>query len=212
MSSGVSIDVFKSELARLTSSFRKNISHLKSEAYNESALRNDYLSPLWRALGWDVENQQGATQPLREVQTESRVDIAGKKKRADYLFRTDGIDRFVCEAKKPKEDLSLGDAYQPQRYAFNLKLLIAALTNFETVRLFVVGGKPDQDAPWDVCKQWHYSEFVDKAQELWDLFARQNVASGSLDIRIDQIVYGLYGLTEREVAVIERLEPSTEDV
>jgi hypothetical protein len=181
MSSSATIDAFKSELARLTGSFRKNISHLKSEAYDESALRNDYLSPLWRALGWDVENQQGATQPLREVQTESRVDIAGKKKRADYLFRTDGIDRFVCEAKKPREDLSSRDAYQAQRYAFNLKLLIAALTNFETLRLFVVGGKPDQGAPWDVCKQWHYSEYVEKAQELWDLFARHNVAAGSLD-------------------------------
>jgi type I restriction-modification system DNA methylase subunit len=172
---------FEAELRRLTTTFGKNFSHLKSGAYDEQALRNDYLNPLWRALGWDVENVQGATQPLREVQIESRVDIAGRKKRADYLFRTDGIDRFVCEAKKPKEDLSHKDAYQAQRYAFNLKLLIAALTNFETLRLFVVGGKPDQNEPWDVCKQWHYSEYTDKAQELWDLLARQNVASGSLD-------------------------------
>jgi len=142
---------FKSELDRLTSAFRKNLSHFKSEAYDESALRNDYLIPFWRALGWDVENLKGETQPLREVQIESRVNIAGKKKRADYRFRTDGIDRFVCEAKKPREALSDKDAYQAQRYAFNLKLLIAALTNFETLKVFVVGGKPDQAAPWDVC-------------------------------------------------------------
>src|SRR2546428_7453383 len=107
--------------------------YFKSEAYDESALRNDYLIPFWRALGWDVENLKGETQPLREVQIESRVNIAGKKKRADYRFRTDGIDRFVCEAKKPREALSDKDAYQAQRYAFNLKLLIAALTNFETL-------------------------------------------------------------------------------
>ena len=172
---------FKSELDRLTSAFRKNLSHFKSEAYDESALRNDYLIPFWRALGWDVENLKGETQPLREVQIESRVNIAGKKKRADYRFRTDGIDRFVCEAKKPREALSDKDAYQAQRYAFNLKLLIAALTNFETLKVFVVGGKPDQAAPWDVCTQWNYLEFVEKAQELWDLFARENVAAGSLD-------------------------------
>jgi hypothetical protein len=181
MPSAPTSETFKAELVRLTASFRKNLSHLKSEAYDESALRNDYLIALWRALGWDVENQQGATQPLRDVQIESRVDIAGRKKRADYLFRTDGIDRFVCEAKKPREDLSDRDAYQAQRYAFNLKLLIAALTNFESLKLFVVGGKPDQAAPWDVCKQWHFLEYVDKAQELWDLFARENVGSGSLD-------------------------------
>jgi Eco57I restriction-modification methylase/TaqI-like C-terminal specificity domain len=181
MSSAHTSETFKAEIERLTTSFRKNLSQLKSEAYDEAALRNDYLVPLWRALGWDVENVQGATQPLREVQIESRVDIAGRKKRADYLFRTDGIDRFVCEAKKPREDLSHRDAYQAQRYAFNLKLLVAALTNFESLKLFVVGGKPDQDAPWEVCKQWQFFEYVDKAQELWNLFARENVATGSLD-------------------------------
>ena len=172
---------FEAELVRLTTSFHKNLSHFKNEGYDEWALRNDYLNPFRRALGWDIENLQGATQPLREVQIESRVDIAGRRKRADYLFRTDGIDRFVCEAKKPREDLSDRDAYQAQRYAFNLKLLNAALTNFESLKLFVVGGKPDQEAPWDVCKQWRYSEFVEKAQELWDLFARENVSAGSLD-------------------------------
>jgi hypothetical protein len=179
MSSPPSIDDFKAELARLTTAFHKNIAHLKSDPYDESALRNDYLNPLWRALGWDVENVQGATQPLREVQIESRVDIAGRKKRADYLFRTDGIDRFVCEAKKPREDLSRKAAYQAQRYAFNLKLLIASLTNFENLLLYVVGGKPDQDAPWEMCRGWHYTEYVSKAQELWDLFARQNVGTGN---------------------------------
>ncbi len=176
------VDSFRAELEQRTAAFRKNLSHYKAEAaYDESSLRNDYLIPLWRALGWDVENLQGATQPLREVQIESRVDVEGKKKRADYLFRTDGIDRFICEAKKPKDDLSKKDAYQAQRYAFNLKLPVATLTNFETLQMFVVGGKPDPESPWDVCKTWHYTEYVEKAQELWDLFARQNVAATSLD-------------------------------
>ena len=101
-----SFTAFKGELARLTASFHKRVAHHKSEGYDESALRNDYLNPLWRSLGWDTENREGATQPLREVQIETRVHIAGRKKRADYLFRTDGIDRFVCEAKKPQEDLT----------------------------------------------------------------------------------------------------------
>lgn len=177
----MTVESFRAELERLTAFFRKNLTHFKSEAYDEMSLRNDYLIPFWRGLGWDVENAQGATQPLREVQIESRVDVEGKKKRADYLFRTDGIDRFICEAKKAKDDLSQKDAYQAQRYAFNLKLIVATLTNFETLKMYVVGGKPDPEAPWDVCKEWHYTEYVEKAQELWDLFARQNVAATSLD-------------------------------
>jgi hypothetical protein len=47
---------FKAELERLTSAFQKNLSYFKSGAYDESALRNDFLVPFWRALGWDVEN------------------------------------------------------------------------------------------------------------------------------------------------------------
>lgn len=172
---------FQSELSRLTASFRKNITQFRSGAYDESALRNDYLNPLWRSFGWDVENIQGTAQSLREVQIESRVDVEGRKKRADYLFRTDGIERFVCEAKKPGDELSKRAAYQSQRYAFNLKLHVAALTNFEVIQLFVIGGIPTQDNPYPLVREWHYSEFNDKAEELWGLFGRANVASGALD-------------------------------
>ncbi len=181
MSPESSYDTFREEIFRLVEIFQQNLPHYKTEGYDESSLRTDFLNPLWRAMGWDVENRAGLPQPLREVQVETRVHIAGKKKRADYIFRTDGIDRFVCEAKKPQDDLTAKSAYQAQRYAFNLKLLLATLTNFEKIQLFVVGGRPESDAPWEAFKEWHYLEFVNRSQEIWDLFARENVAQGSLD-------------------------------
>jgi type I restriction-modification system DNA methylase subunit len=176
-----SFDFFREELNRLTDSFHKSLAPHKREGYDESALRNDFLTPFWRGLGWDVENKQGLPQSLREVQIESRVHIEGRKKRADYLFRTGGLERFVCEAKKPGDELSKKAAYQAQRYAFNLKLWIATLSNFESLQIFVIGGKPDQKAPWDICKQWHYTEYAKSAEEIWGLFSRSAVASGSLE-------------------------------
>jgi hypothetical protein len=110
---------FKNDLSRLVTLFDKKASLHETENYDEAALRNDFLTPFWRALGWDTENREGASQSLREVEIETRVDIAGKKKRADYIFRTDGISRFVCEAKKPREDLSFKSAYQAQRRCVN---------------------------------------------------------------------------------------------
>ncbi len=181
MSTDTTFEDFKQDLSRLVDAFQKNFAHYKAEGYVESSLRNDFLNPLWRALGWDVENRAALPQPLRDVQLETRVDIGGKQKRADYIFRTDGIDRFICEAKKPTEDLTRKSAYQAQRYAFNLKLLIATLCNFERLQVFVAGGRPEQNSPWDVCREWHYSEYEDKAEEIWNLFARQNVAANSLD-------------------------------
>src|SRR5690348_6353701 len=99
MHTDTGFEVFRIELSRLVDAFHKNFSHYKKEeGYVESSLRNDFLNPLWRGLGWDIENRAGLPQPLRDVQVETRVDIAGKRKRADYIFRTDGIERFICEA------------------------------------------------------------------------------------------------------------------
>jgi Eco57I restriction-modification methylase/Type I restriction enzyme R protein N terminus (HSDR_N)/TaqI-like C-terminal specificity domain/N-6 DNA Methylase len=181
MPSQPSIATFKDESERLVEVFHKNLPRYKDEGYDESSLRTDFLNPFWRALGWDIENRNGLPQQLREVQVETRVDVGGKKKRADYIFRTDGIEHFVCEAKKPQDELNTRGAYQAQRYAFNLKLHVCTLTNFEKTQFFVLGGKPEKDSPWEAGKQWHYADYPGKSQELWDLFARSNVADFSLE-------------------------------
>jgi predicted type IV restriction endonuclease len=81
-------------------------------SYSEAQLRQDYLDPFIRALGWDLENSEGLLQHRREVEIESRTDIAGRAKRADYLFRTDGLDRLTCEAKKPRDPLGPRATFQ----------------------------------------------------------------------------------------------------
>jgi len=172
---------FEAELSRLVSKFEQGLTTYKTSAYDEAALRNDFLNPFWRSLGWDLENRLALPQSLREVELETRVEVGGRKKRADYIFRTDGVERFVCEAKKPKQDLSSRDAYQVQRYAFNLKVYIAVLTDFEQFQVFVVGGKPDAQVPFDPIENWHFRAFPTVVRQLWDLFARQSVAAGSLD-------------------------------
>ncbi len=176
-----SFETFKEELSRLTGLFQKKIGVYESEGYDEASLRNDFLTPFWRALGWDTENREGLPQQLREVEIETRVHIAGRKKRADYVFRTNGVSKFVCEAKKVKEELSFQHAYQAQRYAYNLSLFPATLTNFKLLQLFFVGGRPDQQSPFPVYRAWDFSQYQSQAREIWDLFARENVASGSFE-------------------------------
>ena len=90
---------FETELNRLTAKFEKEWKTVVDAGYPESRLRQDYLDPLFRALGWDIENNAGLIQTQREVEIESRTDIEGRAKRADYLFRTEARDRFVCEAE-----------------------------------------------------------------------------------------------------------------
>src|SRR5450432_3920370 len=114
MSLPASLESFERELSRLVAKFEREFNAVTDPGYSEARLRQDYLDPFIRALGWDLENHAGLVQQQREVEIESRTDIAGRAKRADYLFRTDGHDRLICEAKKPREELG-------PRYAFQAK-------------------------------------------------------------------------------------------
>jgi hypothetical protein len=148
----------------------------------EAQLRDDFLNPFFRALGWDLENRAGLIQTRREVELESRTEVGGRQKRADYLFRSDGRDRFICEAKKPAELLHARDAFQAKRYAWNKDLPLATLSDFEEFKIYVVGGKPQMDEPLaGLWKSWHFRELPRVAKEIWNLLARDKVAAGSIE-------------------------------
>lgn len=181
-------DTFQVELSRLVRKFELEFGAVTSPSYTEAQVRQDYLDPLIRALGWDLENSAGVVQKQRQVEIESRTDIAGRAKRADYLFRTDGRDRFICEAKRPREGLGPPHAFQAKRYAWNKNVAIALLTDFEELKIYVVGGRPHIDTP-DVglWKAYHYREYPVVAGDLWKLLACEHVTSGSIDAVLESI-------------------------
>ena len=72
---------FEAELNRLVESFGSRLAELKKPGYAEAQLRDDFLNPFFRALGWDMENRAGLIQTRREVEIESRTQIAGRQKR-----------------------------------------------------------------------------------------------------------------------------------
>lgn len=179
---------FETELNRLVESFGKRLVELKSANYNEAKLRDDFLNPFFRALGWDMENRAGLIQTEREVEIESATHISGGRKRADYLFRTDKRDRFICEAKKPAEELAAKYAFQAKRYAWNKGVPVAVLTDFEELKIYIVGGKPYLDEPkvgeW---KSWRFQQYPLIARELWELLSRDRIAGGSIDQALDAL-------------------------
>ena len=180
-----SLETFKGVLGRLVAQFERNHSHYRGGGYDEASLRQEFLNPFFRALGWDIENKAGLIPQHREVEIESRTMVGGRQKRADYLFRNYPVDRFICEAKKPTEDLHSSGFFQAKRYAWNKNLPLAILTNFETMKIFVVGGKPYKDDPgaglWNT---YHFNQYPLIAQELWELLSRDSVAAGGIDRQI----------------------------
>ncbi|MGI9073203.1 MAG: hypothetical protein ACR2JB_18260 [Bryobacteraceae bacterium] len=171
---------FNTEIKRLVSQFQRNLSTLHTTVYDEATLRLQFLDPFFRALGWDVTNEEGLPLHLADVVVESRTNIAGRQKRADYVFRYGGMNKFVCEAKKPAEDLSR-HAFQIQNYTYNLSLYLGVLTNFEYLHVYVVGAQPDKERPFDPVLTVRFDEYEQRCEELWRLLAREMVIAGSLD-------------------------------
>ena len=168
---------FESVLNRLVEKFGRNLVELKGRGYDEAKLRLEFLDPFFDALGWDMKNEAGLILTKREVEIESRADAG----RADYLFRIDRRPRFVCEAKKPAEDLH-GHAQQAKGYAWTIGVPLALLTDFEELYVYIVGSEPKEDEPKiGLWRTYSFRDFPARARELWDLLARDNVADGIID-------------------------------
>ena len=175
---------FEKELRRLVAKFERGLAEFKNPGYLEAQLRDDFLSPFFAALGWDLQNNAGLIQSHREVEIESRTGSG----RADYLFRPDRKPRFVCEAKKPAEELHGGYAMQAKRYAWTIGVRLAVLSDFEELKIYVVTGNPDKGEPDNgLWRSYHHSEYIAKAQELWDLLTRDNVASGNIERALESL-------------------------
>jgi len=71
----------------------KSLSAAERRNLNENATRQGYILPLFRALGWDIEN-------VNEVSPEEKVSRGW----VDFAFRLGGIPRFFLETKKARHD------------------------------------------------------------------------------------------------------------
>src|SRR5881396_235976 len=85
----------------LVERFDRNREAYRSGQYNETQLRREFLDPLFKALGWDIDNDQGYAEAYKDVIHEDAIKVAGGHKAPDYCFRIGGTRKFFVEAKKP---------------------------------------------------------------------------------------------------------------
>jgi hypothetical protein len=101
--------------------------------YYETQLRREFVDKFFSALGWDVDNNKGFSEKYKEVMHEEPVRIRGTTQFFDYTFRSGGARKFIVETKKPSVRIkdAAESALQLRRYAWNQKLPLSILTNFE---------------------------------------------------------------------------------
>lgn len=175
-------DSFRTTLGKLVQAFDENRLAIRDGEFDELSIRNEYIDPLFAALNWDVGNTKKVPIHEREAVVHPVAKTHDGLRRPDYVFRIGGIDKFVCEAKRPFDVISR-HFFQTQNYIYNFRLWVGVLCDFENFIVFVVGGEPSKESPAPPANGWrlHYLDYEAKAEAIWDLFARDNVANGSLE-------------------------------
>ena len=87
-------------ISRLCDIFCEHKVHYKSNRYNETQLRREFLDPFWKALGWDIDNERGIADAYKDIIHEDSIKVGKSTKAPDYCFRIGGLRKFFLEAKK----------------------------------------------------------------------------------------------------------------
>lgn len=186
----------KERLEQLIRAYHEHFEQYIKSEYNETEVRNDYVNPFFDILGWDVNNKKNLPQHLREVKHEASVyvDEEGekKKKKPDYAFNLGTQVEFYLETKKPSVDIMVNNdaAFQLRRYGWNGNLKASVLTNFTDLVIYDCSIRPQKGD--DVSKariaHYHYTEYVEKFDEIASLISRKAILSGYYDKFFSNIV------------------------
>lgn len=182
----ISKDEAYKKIASLVERFEEQKAFYKRSEYNETLTRRDFIDPFFKALGWDIDNEQGYAESYREVIHEDKIKIGGATKAPDYSFRLSGGKRlFFVEAKKPsvliKDEIT--PAYQVRRYGWSAKLPISIITDFEEFAIYDCTKKPNltDKASHGRIKYLTYENYLTEFDFIWDTFSKEKVLKGSFD-------------------------------
>ncbi|HEX5445232.1 MAG TPA: DNA methyltransferase, partial [Pirellulales bacterium] len=172
-------------LSELVDRFERNRASYQAAGYNETQVRREFLDPFFKALGWDVDNEQGHAEAYKDVIHEDAIKVGGATKAPDYCFRIGGRRIFFLEAKKPsvnvRDDVSA--AFQLRRYAWSAKLPLSILSDFEELAVYDCRLKPDKADKPAVGRVMllRFDQYVERWDELSGIFSREAVLRGSFD-------------------------------
>lgn len=181
----------KAVIQELVDNFRLNIKDFKDAKYKEDQVRIDFIDKFFKALGWDVSNDDQVAMCYREVIYEAKIkdERTGTLREPDYAFAIGGNPVFYVEAKKPSVDLSENKdadraAFQVRRYAYSAKMPVSILTDFEEFSVYDTSVAPkigDTAKDYRV-RYFTYDQYIedDKFDFLWNNFSYEAVRKGSI--------------------------------
>ena len=79
-----------SEIRRLVEAFTAHRESYAHPAYKEAQLRQEFIDPMWKALGWDIDNEQGYAEQYKDVIHEDAIKVS-------ELYRVSNKERTLIE-------------------------------------------------------------------------------------------------------------------
>lgn len=182
------------KIASLVDRFEDQKEFYRKSEYNETLTRRDFIDPFFKALGWDIDNENGYAESYREVIHEDKVKVGKATKAPDYSFRLIGGKRlFFVEAKKPSVFIrdEIPPAYQVRRYGWSAKLPISIITDFEEFAIYDCTKKPNptDKASTARLKYISYANYLDEFDFIWNTFSKDRVLKGSFDKFVQSDTY-----------------------
>ncbi|HEX5103828.1 MAG TPA: hypothetical protein VFV87_08465, partial [Pirellulaceae bacterium] len=68
------------EVLALLQRFADNYDEYQDPAYKEAHLRQEFIDPLFAALGWDMDNRSGKAEAYKDVIHEDAIKVGGGHK------------------------------------------------------------------------------------------------------------------------------------
>lgn len=190
--------------------FRRNLDSYLKPDYKEAQVRQEFIDPLFAALGWDVSNTSGYAEAYKDVVHEDSLRIPGVGIKApDYSFRIGGTRKFFVEAKKPSVYLkdSPEPALQLRVYSFSAKLSLGIVTDFQEFAIYDTRLRPKATDKASVGRIFYctYEQYPEKWDEIGAIFSREAVLKGSFD-RHAAATKGKRGTTEFDAEFLKDME------
>jgi len=169
----------------LVERFEQHAESYRSGVYNEAQLRKEFVDPMFKTLGWDMDNLSGYAEAYKDVIHEDAIKIGGATKAPDYCFRIGGTRKFFLEAKKPSVDIKsdANPAFQLRRYAWSAKLPLSILTDFQEFAVYDCRVAPSLNDKAAVARVLYlnFTEYASRWEDISKIFSREAILKGSFD-------------------------------
>ena len=183
------------QVSELVHRYSNDYQQFQRATYNETQVRVDFVNRFFHILGWDVDNEMGLPQHLREVTHEATVvveeDGVHRSKKPDYSFKVGTEVLFFLETKKPSVNITVDSApaFQLRRYGWSGNLKISVLTNFTDLYIYDCSIRPQEGDSIGVAMiaHYHFDEYVERFEEIYNLLSKEAVLTGTFENRFENI-------------------------